>query len=186
MPKMSDYDEYLSAALVAMNDVVVLRNEGEFREPEETGLDRTVFQISVTIPDGRSKIWTMNKTTRKNLAAAYGDDSANWVNKQVRIEVIRQNVGGTMKNVLYGYPVVVEPAPAPAQAKIDTDIQNTKTDAIIDIILTLKPTMTKEKLTELMATEIENSGGIFGKHIAVQLVAKALGIDLEKTGEKIG
>lgn len=184
MPKMSDYDEYLSAALVAMNDIVVLRNEGTFKEPEETGLDRTVFQISVTIPDGRSKIWTMNKTTRKNLAAAYGDDSANWVNKQVRIEVIRQNVGGTMKDVLYGYPVEGEPAQATTQAKIDS--QNKKTNDITDLILTLKPDLDNAKLTELIAAEIENSGGIFGKHVAIQLVARSLGIDLEKTGEKIG
>ena len=65
---MSDHEEYLDSTMVENGDCVVLLDEGEFREPEETGLARTVFQIRVGLPDQRRKTWTMNKTTRKKLA----------------------------------------------------------------------------------------------------------------------
>lgn len=184
MPKMSDHDEYLNSAMVANGDIVVMLNEGEFIEPSEgSAITRTIFQINVKIPDGRLKIWTMNKTTRKNLAKVYGDDSANWVNKKVELKVTTQSVRGELRDILWGHPVEGDPAPAPTQAKITA---NEKGDAIIDQILKAKPDMTRSKVVELIATEMENSGGVFGKHVGAVLVARSLGINLEETGEKIG
>jgi len=105
MPKISDHEEFLNASMVKDGSIVVLLDEGAFKDPEETGLQRTVFQIRVGLPDQRKKIWTMNKTTQRRLAEAYGDDTASWVKKQVRIELAKQNVRGEMKNVIYGHPV---------------------------------------------------------------------------------
>lgn len=102
---MSDYEEFLNASMVKDGDVVVMLDTGTFREPEETGFKRTVFQIRVRLPDGRTKTWTMNKTTRGRLAIAYGDDSATWANRGIRVQVLGQNVRGEVKQVLYGYPV---------------------------------------------------------------------------------
>ncbi len=184
MPKMSDFDEYLNSTMVETGDIVVLLNEGEFIPAEDTTFNRTVFQISVRIPDNRIKTWTMNKTTQKRLIAAYGDESSQWVNKPVKLEILKQNVRGDMKNVLYGFPVEGEPTQIPDQAKIDS--QDDKTNAIIEMILKAKPELSRNKLTELIAAEIENSGGTFGKNVATVLVARSLGIDLEKSGKKVG
>lgn len=102
---MSDHAEFLDASMVRDGDVVVVLDAGAFREPEETGLQRTIFQVGVRLPDGRRKTWTMNKTTRGRLAVAYGDDSAAWVNRSIRVQVLQQNVRGETKQVLYGHPV---------------------------------------------------------------------------------
>ena len=74
MPIMSDHEEFLNATMLEEDDIVVLLDEGTFREPDDTGLQRTVFQIGVGLPDQRKKTWTMNKTTRKRLIEAWGDD----------------------------------------------------------------------------------------------------------------
>lgn len=52
---MSDHEEYLDSTIVGNRERVVLLDEGEFREPEETGIARTVFQIRVGLPDARAK-----------------------------------------------------------------------------------------------------------------------------------
>ena len=64
MPRMSDHEQYLNSTMVENGDHVVLLDAGVFREPEETGLTRTVFQIRVGLSDQRKKTWGMNKTTR--------------------------------------------------------------------------------------------------------------------------
>jgi hypothetical protein len=178
---MSDHDEFLNSTMVKENDIIVLLDEGAFRDPEETGLQRVVFQIKIGLPDQRQKIWTANKTSRKRFIKAWGDDSANWVGKRVRITITNQNVRGEMRDILWGWPI--EEDPTPTQAKIDSPDE--KTNAIIAQILAAKPELNRAKVTELIAAEIENSGGTFGKHVATVLVARSLGIDLEKTGKKV-
>ncbi len=181
MPIMSDHEEFLNSTMLEEDDIVVLLDEGTFREPEDTGLQRTVFQISVGLPDQRNKTWTMNKTTRKRLIEAWGDDSANWVNKKVQIKMTMQNVRGEMRTVLWGYPV--EGDPIPQQGKIESPA--TKADEIIAKIQKAKPEMDPSKISELIETELKNSGGAFEEHVAAVLVARSLGVDLEKTGEKV-
>ena len=181
MPKMSDHEEYLDSTMVENGDKVVLLDEGTFREPEETGLARTVFQIRIGLPDQRNKTWTMNKTTRKNLAKAYGDDSAGWVKRHVRIEILKQNVRGEVKDVIYGHPV--EGGPTSQQAKIDSPAS--KADKITDVILKARKDLSREKVENLIAEELNNSGGVFGEDTAAVLVARTLGVSLEDTGTQV-
>jgi hypothetical protein len=105
VPRISDYEEFLNASMVRDGDVLVLLDPGRFVEPEESGLDRLTFRIKVRLPDQRTKIWTMNKTTRRELAEAYGDDTENWVGKPVRVEIVQMKVRGQTKGVIYGHPV---------------------------------------------------------------------------------
>jgi len=102
---MSDYEDFLDATMVYDGDIVQLLDEGVFKEPEVTKLSRTVFHIRVRLQDGRKKIWSMNKTTRRRLAKAWGDDSSNWVGKNVKISITQQNVQGKMRDVLWGEQV---------------------------------------------------------------------------------
>jgi len=181
MPKMSDHEEFMDATMVATGDLVVLLDEGEFREPEETGLARTVFQIRVSLPDGRKKTWTMNKTSRKNLAKVYGDDSAGWVNRQVRIKILQQNVRGEVKDVIYGHPV--EGGPLPQQKTIDSPAS--KAAKIKAHILKERPDLTDERVASLVAEELKNSGGVFNEDTAAILVARTLGVNLEISGIQV-
>lgn len=179
MPRMSDYEEYLDATMVDNGDLVVLLDAGVFREPEETGLDRTVFHIRVGLPDQRKKTWTMNKTTRKRLAKAHGDASENWVKKQVRIQILQQNVRGEVKDVLYGHPVEGSPV---EQRKMD---EPSKTDAIINAILNAQPGYTREGVKKLVDDERAKAAGLLTEQTAAYLVAQTLKVDLEASGTQI-
>lgn len=103
---MSDYEEFLKAYMVKDGDIIVLLDAGVFKEPEETGFQNIVFHIRVELPDKRRKTWSMNKTTRNRLAKAWGDDSVSWVNRKVRLQILKQNRrGGEVMDVIYGYPI---------------------------------------------------------------------------------
>lgn len=105
MVRMSDHEDFLSADMLNNGDIVEILNEGKFLEAEETPFKRSAFQIDVRLQNGSKKVWTMNKTTRKRLAAAYGDDSKEWVGRRVRVEILKQTIRGELKNVIYGHPV---------------------------------------------------------------------------------
>jgi hypothetical protein len=47
----------------------------------------------------------MNRTTQKACRAKWGDDTANWVGKKVRVRKVRQPVRGELKDVLFGEPI---------------------------------------------------------------------------------
>ena len=178
VPKMSDYEEFLDSTMIDEGDAVVLLTEGEFREPEETGLSRTVFQIRVQIPDGRKKIWTMNKTTRRQLAKAWGDDSANWINKRVKIRISPQNVRGEIKDVLYGEPSDKIAEVPPEQKTIDTrpSESTVKVDAIINDIVSAKPDLSIEAIERMVAEQKKNFGNMINEEAAAILVATNLGV----------
>jgi hypothetical protein len=115
MPRISDHEDFLNATMVSEGDVLQMLDEGEFREPDETGFNRTVFNITVQLPDGRCKSWTMNKTTQRRLAAEYGDQTEKWVGKYVQVEIAKQNVRGEMRDVLYGHPAKAPPIKDPRE-----------------------------------------------------------------------
>lgn len=170
MPLMSDHEEFLNATMLDDGDVVVLLDEGVFREPEETGLSRTVFQIRVGLPDQRTKTWTMNKTTRKKLAEEYGDDSANWVNKTVKVTITKQNVRGEMRDVLYGAPFTGKnPFKLVGAAK--------NTEKLMSQILEAQPNITETELESMVQEEIAKAAGLLTEEAATYMVARELGIE---------
>lgn len=181
MPKMSDHEEYLDSIMVENGDKVVLLDEGTFRDPEETGLSRTVFQIRIRLPDERTKIWTMNKTTRKRLAKAYGDDSAGWINRSVRLEILSQNVMGETKNVLYGHPV--EGGPTPQQGKIDSPAS--KANKIIEFIANSCDDYSLEDVKASIKDERAKAMGLLTEEAAAYLLCQTLGLDIEASGVRI-
>jgi len=123
MVKMSEHEEFLSADMVENGDLLTIVNEGKFLTADETPFKRAAFQIEVKLPNGSEKTWTMNKTTRKRLAAAYGDDSLEWVSKKVRVELLKQNVRGELKIVIYGHPVETLPM---VEEKVSTGVAKTE------------------------------------------------------------
>ena len=72
---------------------VIAKPEGE--------KDIETFEITVKLPDTKNKIWTMNLTSQRAVAKAYGTDTKLWINQPVDVFVTTQNVRGTMKEVIY-------------------------------------------------------------------------------------
>jgi len=98
--------KYLTGDIVTNGMIVEIVDEGEFLDETVSPFGRPIFRITVRMPDGSLKVWTMNRTTRRNLREAWGDDTANWVGKKVRLEVQLRDVMGAMRKVIFGYPVV--------------------------------------------------------------------------------
>ena len=66
------------------------------------------FECVILLSSGISKKWTMNKKTENNLAAAWGKDTLQWMNKDIDFESRIQNVVGVDRNVIYAKPVIIQ------------------------------------------------------------------------------
>lgn len=113
MPKITDYiskggDGWLRPSEVSSGTVVTVEGAGVLRPANETPFNKEVFELPIKLPNGSVKNWTANKTTLKRLVEVWGDDTAKWVGKQIRIEVVKQNIRGQVKDVIYGFPVIEE------------------------------------------------------------------------------
>lgn len=190
MPKMSDHEEYLDSTMVDEGDIVVLLDAGVFREPEETQLARTVFQIRVQIPDGRKKTWTMNKTTRKRLSKKWGDDSEGWVNKCVKISITTQMVAGTIRDILWGTPTeehpridIPEEQQQLATSKAEAE-EEAKVSVVVNDILNAKSELTPKDINDLITEKQTELKSINLTQLqAVSLVATDL--EVYKNGKLI-
>jgi len=105
MVKLEPTGNFLMPTDVKTGDTVTLTDEGRNLTAQETPFGRAVFQIGVKAGD-EDKVWTMNKTTQRRLIEAWGDETSGWVDKKVKIEVLKQNVRGEIRSVIYGFPVV--------------------------------------------------------------------------------
>ena len=105
MVRIPRLNEFLRPEHLQGGDVLEIVNEGEYRSAEETPFGRAVFQIGVRLPNGDTKIWTVNRTTLRRLAEAWGDETEHWVGKKVKVKLVEQNVRGELKKVIYGFPV---------------------------------------------------------------------------------
>lgn len=103
-----DSGQYLNAVTLGTSSQVVFKNEGRMVD-DQFNPGKKRFQIEVEIvgrEDEGDYTWTMNKTSMRNIAKAYTDDSSAWVGKLANIEISDQNVRGQMRKVLTGKPVV--------------------------------------------------------------------------------
>lgn len=99
---------FLRGEEVEKGMIVEIADAGEFIDKDSSGIGRPVFRIKIRLPNNEEKIWTMNKTTQENLAKAYGDDTANWVGKKVRLETSVYNIRGQIRFGIIGFPVTEE------------------------------------------------------------------------------
>lgn len=78
-------------------DIVTIVNEG--KKIEGKFGEQDVFMVKLV--SGNEKNITFNQTTINNLVEAFGQDSKNWVGKEVKIWLIIQNVQGKRVKVTY-------------------------------------------------------------------------------------
>jgi hypothetical protein len=60
--------------------------------------DRQVYTVKTK---NGEKLLSFNQTSLNNLIDAYGDDSAKWVGKKVNVTVIKMNVSGKFRDIIY-------------------------------------------------------------------------------------
>jgi len=117
MPLISDLEDYLNSESVDDGDILVLLDQGRIRNPDETGFTRKTLEVRVKLPDDRVKLWTMNRTTQKACRAQWGDNTADWVGRCVKLKKILQPVRGEMIYVIFGQPCDCPTRPTLDKAK---------------------------------------------------------------------
>ena len=79
---------------------VTILNEGIVQDGEYG--PQTVFDVR-TIKNAEFII-SFNQSSLNNLIDAFGDDTKEWIGKVVKAWVVKQMIGGNMKNVAYFAP----------------------------------------------------------------------------------
>ena len=77
-------------------DLVTILDEGQMITGDYG--DRMVFKIETRNGD---KNLSFNQRSMNNLIDAFGDDTANWKNKQVKIWMVKAMVSGKFQNIVY-------------------------------------------------------------------------------------
>jgi len=97
--KASELSQYVVPDVdVVEGDVVTIASSGAIQKFDD-GSQR--LQLSVELPSGKTKLFTVNNTSRKALIEKYGDETDDWVDKKAKITITSQNVRGAMKKVIY-------------------------------------------------------------------------------------
>ena len=93
---------YVKAGVNVQNgDKVRLLTEGKLdKMSSPDGKVKDVWRFDLQLSDGDTKSYTMNNTTIDNLTTEWGDDSSNWVGKDLKVWVVKQLAFGKMTNVL--------------------------------------------------------------------------------------
>ena len=113
MPDL-DIELWLRPEDVKPEASLVFANAGEKSKiPGKEGEEDTeTFEIDVTLPNGETRKWTMNKTSQRAIAQIYGINTDKWIGQSVEVYVSKQNVRGAEKEVIYArVPKLTTPAP---------------------------------------------------------------------------
>jgi hypothetical protein len=78
-------------------DIITIMDEGKL--VSGTYGERHVFKIKTKTGD--IKLLTFNQTTMNYLIDAYGNDTENWRGKEAKVWIVKSNVGGKIKDVVY-------------------------------------------------------------------------------------
>jgi hypothetical protein len=78
-------------------DIITIANEGKQIEGQFGTQD--IFLIKLV--DGQEKNFSFNSTSMNNMIDVFGEDSKNWIGKQVKVWAILSNVQGKMIKVYY-------------------------------------------------------------------------------------
>ena len=78
-------------------DIITLASEGEWNE----GKYGNKMVIIVRLANDEEKKLTLNTTTFNTLISEFGDDTKDWINKEARVHIVKSNVGGEFKNVIF-------------------------------------------------------------------------------------
>ena len=102
MPNVSDMSGFVTAGEdVKDGDTIIFADGGTLHKYDD---GRQVIQLNVTCPNGRTKMLSLNRTSANNLAEVYGHDTDEWMGRAAVVTIVKMNVRGTMKNVIYLYP----------------------------------------------------------------------------------
>ena len=110
MPDLGDLKQFIKKEDLKEGDVITFLDAGEiksvdFSKTQDGSNVKTVFQITVELPNGKNKIYTPNATTRNILSEKWGKVTDDWIGKKAKVAYIRQLAFGKQIDVLMLAPV---------------------------------------------------------------------------------
>ena len=106
--KLATARNYLKTENIKSGDLITIINEGELvasaKYTYPNGEPRKDFLIKVKHNDTEVDM-RINATNKKVLIGAFGDETAQWVNKQVRLDTANVMVSGKMMKTIVMQPV---------------------------------------------------------------------------------
>ena len=98
--------EYLKAADLDGDTTVEFVDEGRYVDSsfkDDAGNTKQNFNITIKFGD-TEKSWSMNKTSQRTVAEAYGNDTDQWVGQTAILKKVQMMVGKEMRDVIMGEP----------------------------------------------------------------------------------
>ena len=97
-------DIYLTAAEINKlpDKSFTIMKAGSYKEmPQQGGEDVKKLVLPIKLSNGKVRDWIPNKTSLKKLIELYDDDTEKWLGKNATFEIVKQNVRGEMKDVIF-------------------------------------------------------------------------------------
>lgn len=97
-------DIYLTSAEVnkLKDKTLTIMKPGVYKEMKQNdGTEAKKLVLPIKLSNGKVRDWIPNKTSLKKLIELYDDDTDKWVGKSAEFEIVKQNVRGEMKDVIF-------------------------------------------------------------------------------------
>jgi len=91
MPELPDLDLFLKPEDVTGEIQVTFQDTGRRVSKDETGFEKDSFEITIKLPNGQNRVWTMNVTSQRMVARKLGTNTDTWVGKNVSLIKTEQN-----------------------------------------------------------------------------------------------
>lgn len=91
--------EFLKSSDLNDGDTITIISEAKQEYNEK--FDRDVVRATIEIPSGDRKVMTMNAQSVRAMVSMYGDESTEWVGKEVEVEKAKVSVGGKMVEAIF-------------------------------------------------------------------------------------
>ena len=69
--------------------------------PQRDGTQQQKLVVPVMLSSEKVKDWIPNETCKRKLVLKYGPDTDKWIGKTEEFDVLKQNVRGEVKDVIY-------------------------------------------------------------------------------------
>ena len=91
------------ATFVGGGEIVEYESKNK-KNPDGTPAKEKKIQICVALSTEEERFWTPNATTMRKIIAKFGQATEDWEGHKVKLEAIKQMIGGQQKLVVYGEP----------------------------------------------------------------------------------
>jgi len=82
-------------------DIIKILDEGKWINFRFRGQERKRLVFKIQTKMMKEKLLPLNQISINNLIDAYGDETKNWIGKEVRVWIFKTQVGGNFRDVVY-------------------------------------------------------------------------------------